>query len=59
MARSLFSFVMLTVYGLWRQLEGQAGAVTGNSNRENNMLSGVQVQTPSGKLWVAVDRGKN
>ena len=58
MARSLFSFVMLTVHGLWRQLEGQAGTVTGTSNREN-MLSGVQVQTPSGKLWVVVDRGKN
>ena len=58
MARSLISFVMLTEHGLWRQLEGQAGAVTGNANRENNMLSGVQVQTP-GKLWVVVDRGKN
>ena len=59
MARSLFNFVMLTVHGLWRQLEGQAGAVTGNTNRENNMLSGVQVQTPSEKLWVVVDTGKN
>ena len=34
-------------------------SITGNTNRENNLLSGVQVQTPSEKLWVVVDTGKN